>query len=60
MTGPVILQRAIEIPSNWERDELEAAIHAIEHELYPEAIGMISQGRVRIAADSPRQVIIDQ
>jgi len=59
-TGPVILQRAVEIPANWEREELEEAIHAIEHEIYPEAIGMISQGRVRIAADSPRQVIIDQ
>lgn len=59
-TGPVILQRAVEIPANWGREELEEAIHAIEHEIYPEAIGMISQGRVRIAADSPRQVIIDQ
>ena len=59
-TGPVILQRAVEIPANWEREELEEAIHAIEHEIYPEAIGMISQGRVRIAAGSPRQVIIDQ
>lgn len=59
-TGPVILQRALEIPANWDREELEEAIHAIEHEIYPEAIGMIGQGRVRIAADSPRQVIIDQ
>ena len=59
-TGPVILQRAVEIPANWEREDLESAIHEIEHELYPEAIGMISRGGVRIAADNPRQVIIDQ
>lgn len=58
-TGPVILQRAVEIPANWDRQELERSIHAIEHEIYPEAIGMISRGRVRIAADSPRQVIIE-
>lgn len=59
-TGPVILQRAVEIPANWEREELEAAIHAVEHEIYPEAIGMIARGEVRIAADNPRQVIVDQ
>jgi len=59
-TGPVILQRAVEIPANWDREDLEEAIHAIEHEIYPEAIGMIGRGRVRIAADNPRQVIIDQ
>lgn len=59
-TGPIIMQRALEIQSGWQREELEEAIHAIEHEIYPEAIGMISEGKVRIAADSPRQVIIDQ
>lgn len=57
-TGPVILQRAVEVPAGG-RDELEAAIHAVEHEIYPEAIGMIAQGRVRIGADNPRRVIID-
>ncbi len=59
-TGPVILQRAVEIPANWEREELEKAIHEVEHKIYPEAIGMIARGEVRIAADNPRQVIVDQ
>ena len=59
-TGPVIMQRAVEIPANWDREELENRIHAIEHEIYPEAIGMIARGEVRIAADNPRQVIVDQ
>ncbi len=59
-TGPVILQRAIEVPANWGREELESAIHAVEHEIYPEAIGMIARGEVRIDADNPRQVIVDQ
>lgn len=58
-TGPVILQRAVEIPANWGREELESSVHAVEHEIYPEAIGMIARGRVRIAADNPRQVIVD-
>mgnify|MGYP002635511404 CR=1 FL=1 len=59
-TGPIILQRAVEIEARWDREQLEQAVHSIEHEIYPEAISMISEGRVRIAADSPRQVIIDQ
>ncbi len=58
-TGPVILQRAVDVPSGGDRDQLEAAIHEIEHEIYPEAIGMIARGRVRIAADNPRRVIVD-
>jgi phosphoribosylglycinamide formyltransferase-1 len=57
-TGPVISQRAVEVPTGG-RDELEAMIHAVEHEIYPEAIGMIAQGRVRIAADEPRKVIVE-
>ena len=32
---------------------LEAAVHAVEHELYPEAIRMIAEGRVRIDARRP-------
>ncbi len=59
-TGPVIIQRAVEIPANWDRDELETAIHAVEHQIYPEAIGMIARGEVRIAEDEPRKVIVEQ
>ncbi|MEX0621006.1 MAG: phosphoribosylglycinamide formyltransferase [Solirubrobacterales bacterium] len=57
-TGPVILQRAVEVPGGG-RENLEETIHAVEHEIYPEAIGMIARGKVRIAADNPRRVIID-
>ena len=59
-TGPVISQRAVEIPANWDREELEEAIHAIEHEIYPEAIGMIARGEVRIADDAPRKVNVNR
>ena len=58
-TGPVIAQRAIEVPAGGDRGRLEAAIHEVEHEIYPEAIGMIARGRVRIAADNPRRVVVD-
>jgi len=35
-------------------------VHALEHELYPEAIRMIAQGRVRIDDSDPRVVSIDE
>jgi phosphoribosylglycinamide formyltransferase-1 len=59
-TGPAILQRELAVPPGRERDELERAVHALEHELYPEAIRMIARGRVRIDASDPRVVIVDE
>lgn len=58
-TGPPILQREVPVPAGRDRGELEAALHAVEHELYPEAIRMIAEGRVRIDADDPSVVAID-
>jgi phosphoribosylglycinamide formyltransferase-1 len=58
-TGPTIAQRRVPVPVGRERQPLEAAIHAVEHELYPEAIRMIAEGRVRIDVDDPRRVLID-
>jgi phosphoribosylglycinamide formyltransferase-1 len=59
-TGPVLLQREVAVPAGRDRAELEEAIHATEHELYPEAIRMIAAGRVRIEANGPRVVVIDE
>jgi phosphoribosylglycinamide formyltransferase 1 len=47
-TGPAIAQRQVEVPADGDRERLESAIHAVEHELYPEAIRMFAEGRVRI------------
>jgi phosphoribosylglycinamide formyltransferase-1 len=58
-TGPAILQREVPVPAGRDRAELEAAVHAVEHELYPEAIRMIAEGRVRIDPSDPRKVAID-
>ncbi|HWJ42734.1 MAG TPA: phosphoribosylglycinamide formyltransferase [Solirubrobacterales bacterium] len=58
-TGPVILQRRVPVPVGPERGVLEAAVHTVEHQLYPEAIRMIAEGRVRIDPDDPRKVVID-
>jgi phosphoribosylglycinamide formyltransferase 1 len=57
-TGPVIAQREVPVRAGVSREELEAAVHAVEHELYPEAIRMIAEGRVRIDPSDPRRVAI--
>jgi phosphoribosylglycinamide formyltransferase-1 len=59
-TGPVIVQREVAVPADRDREALEQAIHAIEHELYPEAIRTIARGLVRIDADDPRTVVVDE
>jgi phosphoribosylglycinamide formyltransferase-1 len=58
-TGPTLLQREVPVPPGRDRTELEAAVHAVEHELYPEAIRMIAEGRVRIGVDGTGVVAID-
>jgi phosphoribosylglycinamide formyltransferase 1 len=59
-TGPPIVQREVRVPADRDRAQLEAAIHAVEHELYPEAIRMIAGGRARIDANDPRVVLTDE
>ena len=49
--GPIIAQRALPVEEGWTVDELEAHIHEIEHELFPEVIGWLAAGRVRVRAD---------
>ncbi len=58
-TGPAIVQREVPVPPDRDRARLEEAIHAVEHELYPEAIRMIARGAVRIDSDDPRVVVHD-
>ena len=59
-TGPPLMQREVPVPPSRDRAELEAAIHAVEHELYPEAIRMIATGLVRIGADDSEVVATDE
>jgi phosphoribosylglycinamide formyltransferase-1 len=59
-TGPVILQREVPVAAGAGREALEAAVHAVEHEIYPEAIRMIARGRARIDPSDPRKVVVDE
>jgi phosphoribosylglycinamide formyltransferase-1 len=59
-TGPVIAQREVPVPADRDRAALEEAIHSVEHELYPEAIRMVAQGKARIDVNDPRTVVVDE
>jgi len=59
-TGPVILQRAIEIPDPRDASEVVQRLHAIEHELLPEAVRLIAAGAVKLDPANRRRVVIER
>jgi phosphoribosylglycinamide formyltransferase 1 len=59
-SGPVILQRAIELPDARDPDEVLAALHPIEHELLPEAVRLIARGAVSADPERARRIRIDR
>lgn len=46
--GPIIAQRAVEVLESDTVDSLEARIHAVEHELYPHVVQLLSERRVTV------------
>ena len=58
-SGPIIMQRAIDVPYTRDRSQLEEEIHRVEHELLPRTILLIAQGAVRLDADNRRLVHVD-
>jgi phosphoribosylglycinamide formyltransferase-1 len=59
-SGPIIVQRAIEVPYTRDRSQLEEEIHRVEHELLPRAIRLIATGGVRVDDENPRLVHVDE
>ena len=46
--GPIILQKAVRVEENDTLETLEAKIHKIEHILYPEAIRLFAEGKLKL------------
>jgi phosphoribosylglycinamide formyltransferase-1 len=59
-TGPVILQRAVEIPDPGSPEEVLERLHELEHELLPEAVRLIAAGSIRFDPGNPRRVVIER
>ena len=52
--GPIILQQAVKVEENDTLESLEAKIHKIEHKIYPEAIRLYAQGKLKIEGRKAR------
>ena len=46
--GPIILQEALKVKERESLESLEKRIHRLEHKLYPEAIKLFIQGRLKV------------
>jgi phosphoribosylglycinamide formyltransferase 1 len=57
-TGPVILQRAVELPDASDAEAVLQILHPIEHELLPRAVTLIARGAVRLDPANPRRVLV--
>lgn len=49
--GPIIAQEPVRVEEGWTVDELETAIHAVEHVLYPSVVQLLAEGRVHVGED---------
>jgi phosphoribosylglycinamide formyltransferase-1 len=58
-TGPVILQRALELESPSSPEEVRTALRPLEHDLLCEAIRLLASGSVRIDPEQPRRVVVE-
>jgi len=46
--GPIILQKAVEVKDGDTEETLLERVHKVEHEIYPEAIRLFVEGRLRV------------
>jgi phosphoribosylglycinamide formyltransferase 1 len=58
-SGPVILQRAVELPRARDTGEVLSALRPLEHQLLPEAVRLIARGALRADPENPRRTIVD-
>jgi phosphoribosylglycinamide formyltransferase 1 len=55
-SGPILLQRAVQVMNSDTEEELSARILRKEHELYPEAIRLFAEGKIKIIG---RRVLLE-
>jgi phosphoribosylglycinamide formyltransferase-1 len=59
-SGPVILQRTVELPDAREPDRVLATLRPLEHELLPEAVRLFARGALHADPENPRRTLIDR
>ena len=54
--GPIILQKAVEVKDGDTEETLLERVHKVEHEIYPEAVKLFVEGRLRVEGRRVRVV----
>jgi len=57
-TGPVILQRGVELPHATSAEDVHMQLRPIEHALLPEAVRLVARGAVTRDPHNPRRMVI--
>jgi phosphoribosylglycinamide formyltransferase 1 len=57
-TGPVIAQRAVELPDATDPAAVREALRPLEHDLLCETVELIARGAVSLDPDQPRRVVV--
>jgi phosphoribosylglycinamide formyltransferase 1 len=59
-SGPVILQRALELPQAGAADAVREALRPLEHALLTEAVRLYARGALHADAQNARQIVVDE
>jgi phosphoribosylglycinamide formyltransferase 1 len=57
-TGPVILQRSVELPGAGSAEEVLAALRPLEHDMLPRAVCLFAAGALSADPANPRRTVI--
>jgi phosphoribosylglycinamide formyltransferase-1 len=58
-SGPVILQRSLELPRARDPEEVLRALRPLEHGLLTEAVRQFARGALRADPENPRRILTD-
>ncbi len=58
-SGPVILQRAVELPGAVDPAAVREALRPLEHDLLTSAVALIARGAIRPDPSHPRRILVE-
>jgi phosphoribosylglycinamide formyltransferase-1 len=58
-SGPIILQRALELPGAIDPQQVRVALRPLEHDLLTTAVRLIARGAVRPDPSHPRRILVE-
>jgi len=58
-SGPVILQRAVELEDALDPAEVLRALRPLEHALLPEAVRLVARGALSVDPENQRRIAVE-